>query len=85
MKLFTTLLIATLVGMMVYAARRRIWLALRLGAVTYVVVLFGRLLLSGGALADRWDDLVWPVFGLLVLWVVLWLISTRYEQRRKRR
>lgn len=85
MKFFTTLLIATLVGLMVYTARRRIWLALRVAGITYIVVLFGRLILSGDVLVDRWDDFVWPVFGLLVAWAVLWLISTRYEQRKRRR
>jgi hypothetical protein len=83
-KLLTTLLIATLVGLMVYTARRRIWLALRVAGITYIVVLFGRLLFSGDVLFDRWDDLVWPVFGLLVAWAALWLISTRYEQRKRR-
>ncbi|HET6319196.1 MAG TPA: hypothetical protein VFG86_22300 [Chloroflexota bacterium] len=85
MKLLTTLLVAVLVGLIVYAARRRIWLALRIGGITYVVVLVVRLIASGGVLADRWDDLVWPVFGLLVAWAVLWLVSTRYEQRKRRR
>jgi hypothetical protein len=84
MKLLTTLLIAVLAGLMVYTARRRIWLALRVGAITYVVVLFGRLLLSGDVLADRWEDFIWPVFGLLVVWSVLWFVSTRYEQRKRR-
>ncbi len=85
MKLLTTLLVAALVALMVYAARRRILLALRVGAITYVVVLFGRLLVSGDVLADRWDDLVWPVFGMLIAWAVLWLISTQYQQRKRRR
>jgi len=84
-KLLTTLLVAALVALMVYAARRRILLALRVGAITYVVVLFGRLLVSGDVLADRWDDLVWPVFGMLIAWAVLWLISTQYQQRKRRR
>jgi hypothetical protein len=83
-KLFTTLLIAVLAALGVYAARRRIWYALRVGAIVYVVVLFTRLVFSAGSLADRWDDLVWPVFGLLIAWTALWLISTRYEQRKSR-
>ena len=83
MKLLSTLLIATLVGLIVYTARRRIWLALRVAGITYVVVLFARLLFSGDFLAERWDDLVWPVFGLLLAWAVLWLVSTRYEQRKR--
>ena len=82
MKLLTTLLIAGMVALAVYMARRRIVLALRTGAIVYVVVLFGRLLLSAGSLADRWEDLVWPVFVLLVAWVILWFVSTQYAERR---
>ena len=85
MKLLTTLLIACLAALGVYAARRRILFSLRVGAIVYVVVLFGRLLLSAGDLADRWEDLLWPVFAMLVIWVVLWAISTTYEQRRAAR
>jgi hypothetical protein len=84
-KLFTSLLIASLVSLGVYAARRRILHALRVGAITYVVVLFGRLLLSAGSLADRWEDLVWPVFFLLVVWLILWWVSTTYAQRKAAR
>jgi hypothetical protein len=85
MKLLTTLLIATLAALAVYTARRRIFFALKTGAVVYVVVLFGRLLLSAGSLADRWDDLLWPVFIMLVIWVVLWFASNAYVQRRDSR
>jgi hypothetical protein len=69
----------------VYAARRRIWYSLRVGAIVYVVVLFGRLVLSAGSLADRWEDLVWPLFGALVVWAVLWAVSTTYAQRKAAR
>ncbi len=82
MKLLTTLLIATLAALAVYTARRRIMFALKTGAVVYVVVLFARLVLSAGSLADRWDDLLWPVFIMLVIWVVLWFASNAYAQRR---
>jgi hypothetical protein len=85
MKLLTTLLIAALAVLMVYTIRRRIWLALRVGAIVYLVVLFGRLLLSSFSWADRLEDLVWPVLGILVVWVVLWLVSTRYERRKAAR
>ena len=85
MKLLTTFLIACLAALAVYAARRRIMFALKTGAVVYVVVLFGRLALSAGSLADRWEDLVWPVFLLLIAWVVLWWVSTTYAERRSRR
>ena len=85
MKLLTTAPVAVLAALGVYAARRRIMFSLRVGAIVYVVVLFGRLLLSAGELADRWEDLVWPVFVLLVVWVVLWAVSTTYAQRRAAR
>jgi hypothetical protein len=82
MKLLTTLLLAMLVALGVYSARRRLLLSLRVGGIAYIVLLFGRLFLSYGSFADRWDDLVWPVFGLLIAWVVLWAVSRTYEQRK---
>ena len=85
MKLLTTLLIAALAALAVYSARRRIFFALKTGAVVYIVLLFGRLLLSAGSLADRWEDLIWPVFFLLLAWVILWRISTTYAERRARK
>jgi uncharacterized membrane protein YhhN len=78
MKLLSTLLIACLSALAVYAARRRIVFALKTGAVVYLVVLFGRLLLA----ADRWEDLIWPVVIMLLAWVVLWWVSTWYMERR---
>ncbi len=66
----------------VYAARRRILFALRVGAILYVVLLFGRLLVSGLSMADRWEDLIVPVFLLLLAWLVLWFVSTAYAERR---
>jgi CHASE2 domain-containing sensor protein len=83
-KLLTTLVIASLAALGMYMARRRIVYALKTGAMVYVVVLFGRLLLSAGSLADRWEDLVWPVFFILVAWLVLWYVSTTYERHAKR-
>ncbi|TME35473.1 MAG: hypothetical protein E6I75_11915 [Chloroflexi bacterium] len=85
MKLLTTLLIAALAALAVYSARRRIFFALKTGAVVYIVLLFGRLLLSAGSLADRWEDLIWPVFFLLLAWVILWRVSTTYAERRARK
>ena len=85
MKFLTTLLLALLVALGVYSARRRIMLSLKVGAIAYVVLLFGRLALSANSFADRWEDLIWPVFILLVVWVVLWLVSTQYEQRKAAR
>jgi hypothetical protein len=81
MKLLTTVLIACAAALAVYAARRRIMFALKTGAVVYVVLMFGRLLLS----MDRWEDLVWPVLIMLVLWAVLWVASTNYADRRAKK
>jgi hypothetical protein len=86
MKLLTTLLIAVLAALAVYSARRRIMFALKTGAIVYVVVLFLRLAFEGfGDLADRWDNLVWPVFITLLAWLILWFASTRYEARKRQR
>ncbi|HLZ26087.1 MAG TPA: hypothetical protein VKV73_02065 [Chloroflexota bacterium] len=85
MKLLTTLLIAVLAALAVYSARRRILFALKTGAVVYIVLLFGRLILSAGSLADRWEDILWPVLIMLVAWVSLWWTSTVYAERRGRR
>ena len=84
MKLLTTLLIACIAALAVYSARRRIVYALKTGALVYVVVLFGRLLLSAGSLGDRWEDLLWPVFIMLVAWAILWFVSTQYQARKGR-
>lgn len=84
MKILTTLLLAMLVALGVYAARRRILFALKTGAIAYVVLLFARLLISAGSLTDRWEDLIWPALLLLIAWVVLWWISTTYAERRDR-
>ena len=81
MKALTTLLIACLAALAVYSARRRIVFALKTGAVVYVVLIFGRLLLS----MDRWEDLVWPVAIMLIVWAVLWVASTNYAERRAKK
>jgi hypothetical protein len=83
MKFVSTLLVGVLAALGVYAARRRILFALKVGAVVYLLMLPVRLLSVGGALFERLDELVWPVVGLLVLWLVLWWVSTRYEQRKR--
>jgi len=85
MKLLTTLLIAVLAALGVYSARRRIFFALKTGAIVYVVVLFVRLALDMGSLADRWDQVIWPIFIMLAAWVVLWFATTLYQQRRETR
>lgn len=85
MKVLTTLLIAALAALAVYSARRRIVYALKTGAVVYVIVLFGRLLLSAGSLADRWEDLVWPVLIMLIAWAVLRVASNSYADRRAKK
>jgi hypothetical protein len=81
-KFLTTLLIAMLAALGVYAARRRIWFALKTGAVVYLVLLPLRLVFAAGSLADDLKDLVWPIFGVLLVWVVLWWVSTAYERRK---
>jgi hypothetical protein len=83
-KLLSTLLLACLAALAVYSARRRIVFALKTGAVVYIVLLFARLLLSAGSLGERWEDLVWPVFFILVGWAILWKVSTVYAERRAR-
>jgi hypothetical protein len=85
MKVLSTLLIACLAALAVYSARRRIVFALKTGAAVYVVVLFGRLVLSAGSLADRWEDLVWPVLVMLIAWAVLWVASNSYAERRAKK
>jgi hypothetical protein len=85
MKLLTTLLIASVAALAVYTARRRIGLALKVGAVVYVVVLFARLVLSAGSLADRLEDWLWPAIIVLVVWAVLSAVSVGYAQRKAAR
>ncbi len=82
MKLLTTLLISCLAALAMYSARRRIVFALKTGALVYVVLLFGRLVISAGSLADRWEDIFWPVVVMLVAWLILWWISSVYVERR---
>jgi hypothetical protein len=53
--------------------------------VVYVAVLFGRLLLSAGSLAERWEDLAWPVAIMLLAWGAVWWASTIYFARKSRR
>jgi hypothetical protein len=84
-KLLTTLLIACLAALAVYSARRRILFALKTGGIVYIVLLFGRLLLSAGSLADRWEDIFWPVVVMLIAWVILWWVSSTYAERRNRK
>jgi hypothetical protein len=86
-KLLSTLLLACLAALGVYAARRRILYALKTGAIVYVILLFARLLLSlvtGGAQSEHVDELVWPTLILGLIWAVLWWVSTVYAQRRER-
>ena len=82
MKLFTTLLIAALAALGIYAARRRIVYALKTGAVVFLVLLPLRLVCAAGSLADHVEDFIWPTFGVLIVWVILWYVSTRYERRK---
>lgn len=84
MKLLTTLLMAILGALIVYMARRRILFALKTGAILYIVLLIGRVILSMGSLADRWEDLIVPACIGLAGWSVLWWLSTSYAERRDR-
>lgn len=84
MKLLTTLLVAMLGALIVYMARRRILFALKTGAMLYIVLLIGRLILSMGSLADRWEDLIGPACIGLAGWALLWWLSTNYAERRGR-
>jgi hypothetical protein len=86
-KILTTALLAALAAFGVYMARRRIIFALKTGAIVYIVLLFGRLLVelvTGGARSEPLGEFVWPAFFLGILWVVLWWASTAYAQRRDR-
>jgi hypothetical protein len=83
-KFVTTLLFAALAALGVYMARRRIVFALKTGAIVYIVLIFGRLLLSIGSFGDKLDELIWPALLLFVVWVALWWVSTSYAQRRDR-
>jgi len=84
-KFFSTLLVAVGAALVVYAARHRIVYALKVGAVVYIVMLPLRLLTVAGEAFERLDELIWPLVGLLVLWVVLWWVSTSYERRKQAR
>src|SRR5690242_7440482 len=86
-KVLSTLLMASLVALGVYAARRRIIYALKTGAIVYVVLLFARLLLSlltGGAQSEPVGELILPVLILVCAWAVLWWVSTKYAVQRDR-
>jgi hypothetical protein len=83
-KFVTTLLFAIVAALGVYMARRRIVFALKTGAIVYVVLIFVRLLLDVGSMADHMDELIWPAILLLIAWVILWWISTNYAERRAR-
>jgi hypothetical protein len=84
MKLLTTLLLAALGALAVYAARRRIIFALKTGAILYVVLLFSRLALSLFSVTDRIDELIWPAAFVVLVWLLLWKVSTTYAERRDR-
>ncbi len=83
-KFVTTLLFAILAALGVYMARRRIVFALKTGAIVYVVLIFARLVLAMGSVADHMDDLIWPAVFVMIAWAMLWWISTSYAERRDR-
>jgi hypothetical protein len=83
MKFVNTFLFALLAALGIYAARHRIILALRVGAVVYLLMLPLRLLSVGGEFFARLDEFVWPLAALLLVWVVLWWASTAYQRRKQ--
>ena len=86
-KVFTTLLLASLAALAMYMARRRIFFALKTGAIAYVVLIFGRLLLSlvtGGAQSEPLGEFFWPILVLGVAWFVLSKVSMGYAEKRDR-
>ena len=85
MKLYTTLLLAALAGVLAYAARRRLKLAFTVAAVAYLVILPVRLLFASGDLGDRADELAPIVLGVLVVWAALWRFSVWYAHRKRLR
>lgn len=85
MKVFSTLVLALTAAFGIYVLRRRIVLALKTGAIAYLVILPIRLLFSAGQVAAEVDQMIWPLIGVLVVWVVLWYVSTRYARRNQTR
>ena len=83
MRFFTTLLLAVAAGLLVYAIRGRIKLALTVAAVAYVVLLPLRLAATED-LVERIEGLVLPAAAVLTVWAGLWWLSTRYYRRRSR-
>ena len=86
-KSITTALFAAAAALVVYAARRRIIFALKTGAIAYVALVFGRLLLSfvtGGAQSEHVDEFFWPLVVIFVAWWLLSKFSTSYAAKRER-
>ena len=84
MKVLTSLLLAMAAGLGIYAARQRLVLALKVGALVFLILLPVRLILAASEFADHFDALVWPLCGLLTAWALLWYASIKYEERKKR-
>jgi hypothetical protein len=82
-KFFTTLLLALLAGLVIYAARRRLKLAFTTAAIAYMVLLPIRFLFASRDAADRLENLVLPTIAAMALWLVLWRVSTLYERRKR--
>jgi asparagine N-glycosylation enzyme membrane subunit Stt3 len=78
----TTLLIALLAGLLVYLTRRRLKLALTVGAAAYFILLPIRLAFSAGEVADRLDTFVWPALAIFVVWLILTRLSVEYQKRK---
>ena len=85
MRVFSTLLLATIAALGVYAIRKRLLFALKVGAGLFLVLLPIRLLLAATQLHESFDALIWPICALLVVWFVLRWVSLEYERRKRTR
>jgi hypothetical protein len=84
-RVFSTLLLATIAALGVYAIRKRLLFALKVGAGLFLVLLPIRLLLAATQLHESLDALIWPVCALLAVWFVLRWVSLEYERRKRTR
>ena len=82
MKVYTTLLLAALAGVLAYAMRRRLKLAFTVAAVAYLVIMPVRVALAAGNLGERAEELFVLAAGVLLGWAVLWRVSVWFERRK---
>ena len=78
----TTLLFARLAALLVYMTRKRLKLALTVGAAAYFILLPIRLLFSAGEVSDRIDTFIWPALAIFVVWLILSRLSVEYQKRK---